>query len=110
MDLNELSSLNDPETTTEFESLEEDDTYNFENSMLLNLAKKHQVKHIRNFHKLSEIWEEIKETFNHATGQSYTKKQLQKRLANLSQKQLKLQQNRRSSDDNSQEVPDLEKI
>ena len=94
---------------TECESFEEDDAYDLENSVLLNLAKKHQVKHIRNLHKLNEIWEEIMEKYNHATGQSYTKKQLQKRLANTSQKQLKLQQNRRSSDDKSQEVPDLEK-
>ena len=59
--------------------------------ILLKLAKEHDIRHIRNIQVLTEVWEEVKDKFNKATGFNLTKKQCQKKLANLVQRQRKLQ-------------------
>jgi hypothetical protein len=62
---------------------------NSENGVLVELAKTYDIRSIRNIHKLAEVWDSITEEFNQRTGLELSKKQLQKRLANMSYSQRK---------------------
>jgi hypothetical protein len=39
-----------------------------ENAILIDLAKRNNVRNVKNFHKLAEIWEEVTSSFNTSTG------------------------------------------
>ena len=54
-----------------------------ENGLLVELAKTYDVRNIRSVPKLSETWDEITAIFNEKTAQNLSKKQLQKRLTNI---------------------------
>ncbi len=60
-----------------------------EDEVLLDLAKIHKVKDVKNRQELSSLWEILAETFNKSCGKNYAKKQLQKRLTNITYKQKK---------------------
>lgn len=48
---------------------------------LLDLVRTFDVKSVKNKQHNSALWDVITDTFNKATNENYTKKQLQKRLA-----------------------------
>lgn len=65
--------------------------FSAENQILLDLAKFYDVRNVRSIPKLSELWDQITTEFNEKSEQNLSKKQLQKRLTNLTYCQRKKQ-------------------
>ena len=63
-----------------------------EDSILVDMVRIHNVRNIKNRLELSAVWDSITEAYNKATGRNYAKKQLQKRLTNITYKNKKLEE------------------
>ena len=63
-----------------------------EDSILVDMVRLHNVRNIKNRLELSAVWDSITEAYNKATGRNYAKKQLQKRLTNITYKNKKLEE------------------
>lgn len=66
-----------------------------EDAVLVDMARTFNVKNIKNRLELSAIWDSVTQAFNKATGRQFAKKQLQKRLTNISYKQKKQEEKQR---------------
>lgn len=75
-----------------------------EDAVLLDMARTYNVKHIKNRLELSAIWDSVTEAFNKATGRHFAKKQLQKRLTNISYKQKKQEEKQQRENTSSEPV------
>ena len=74
-----------------------------EDAILVDMVRIHNVRGIKNRLELSAVWDSITEAYNKATGRSYAKKQLQKRLTNITYKNKKLEEKQRGGE--NYEVP-----
>ena len=63
-----------------------------EDSILVDMVRIHNVRNIKNRLELSAVWDSITEAYNKATHRNYAKKQLQKRLTNITYKNKKLEE------------------
>lgn len=54
---------------------------------LLQLVRTYDLKSLKNKQQISALWNVVTQTFNKATGENYTKKQLQKRLSYINYKE-----------------------
>ena len=71
-----------------------------EDAILTDIARTFNVKNIKNRLELSAVWDSVTEAYNKATNRSYAKKQLQKRLTNISYKQRKQEEKLRETESN----------
>ena len=71
-----------------------------EDAILTDIARTFNVKNIKNRLELSAVWDSVTEAYNKATNRSYAKKQLQKRLTNISYKQRKQEERLRETESN----------
>jgi len=79
----------------------EDASFNTdEDAILTDIARTFNVKNIKNRLELSAVWDSVTESYNKATNRSYAKKQLQKRLTNISYKQRKNEEKLRETESN----------
>jgi len=76
-----------------------------EDAVLTDIARTFNVKNIKNRLELSAVWDSVTEAYNKATNRSYAKKQLQKRLTNISYKQRKHEEKLRETTESNREVP-----
>ena len=74
------------------------------NLIYTDIARTFNVKNIKNRLELSAVWDSVTEAYNKATNRSYAKKQLQKRLTNISYKQRKQEEKLRETTESSREV------
>ena len=65
-----------------------------EDAILVDMVRIHNVRSIKNRLELSAVWDSITEAYNKATGRNYAKKQLQKRLTNITYKNKKQEEKR----------------
>jgi len=75
-----------------------------EDAVLTDIARTFNVKNIKNRLELSAVWDSVTEAYNKATNRSYAKKQLQKRLTNISYKQRKQEEKLRETTESNREV------
>ena len=71
-----------------------------EDAILTDIARTFNVKNIKNRLELSAVWDSVTEAYNKATKRSYAKKQLQKRLTNITYKQRKNEEKLRETESN----------
>lgn len=86
-----------------FRQMEEGYFTNDEDAILLDMAKSFNVKNIKNRLELSAVWDSVTEAYNKATGRNYAKKQLQKRLTNITYKQKK-QEEKQKDEKNEEKI------
>ena len=68
-----------------------------EDAILVDMVRIHNVRSIKNRLELSAVWDSITEAYNKATGRNYAKKQLQKRLTNITYKNKKQEEKQREN-------------
>ena len=68
-----------------------------------DIARTFNLKNIKNRLELSAVWDSVTEAYNKATNRSYAKKQLQKRLTNISYKQRKQEEKLRETTESNRE-------
>ena len=85
----------------------EDNCFNAdEDAILMDIARAFNIKSIKNRHELSAVWDSVTESFNKSTEKNYTKKQLQKRLTNISYKQKKQEEKNYSENGEEMQIDD----
>ena len=77
------------------------------NLIYTDIARTFNIKNIKNRSELSAVWDSVTEAYNKATNRSYAKKQLQKRLTNISYKQRKQEEKLRETTESNREVTQL---